>query len=286
MTSLTCRAYAKINLTLDVGPPRPDGYHPIRSVMQTVALHDTLTVTLTPGKQGIVLEVTGEESTGVPADASNLVHRAASQLAGPDTGLHILLRKRIPSQAGLGGGSSDAAAALKTVNTLLDLGLPQVRLAEIGAALGADIPFFLTGGTALAEGLGDVITPLPPLSPPWHLILAKPPIGVSTAAAYAALDADLNRMPGASTEAWLCGGRRPFNDFDATIFSKYPEIAAVAASFRKTAESGESFAPLLCGSGATVFCRVSTAERASQIANDMRSSEVRTWVTSTTEATE
>lgn len=286
MTSLSCRAYAKINLTLDIHPPRPNGYHPIRSIMQTITLHDTLTVTLTPRRQGIVLEVTGEEALGVPADASNLAHRAAAQMAGPNTGLRITLHKRIPSQAGLGGGSSDAASTLRTVNTLLGLGLPQTRLAEIGAALGADIPFFLTGGTALVEGLGEVITPLPPLSPQWHLILAKPLVGVSTAAAYAALDADLNRMPGASTEAWLHGDRRPSNDFEAIIFKSYPQIAAVAASFRKTAESGESFAPLLCGSGATVFCRVSTAERASQIANEMRSGEVRTWVMSTTEAAE
>ncbi len=285
MTSLTCRAYAKINLTLDIGPPRPDGYHSIRSVMQTIALHDTLTVILTPGRQGVVLEVIGEEALGVPADASNLVHRAATQLAGPDTGLHILLHKRIPAQAGLGGGSSNAAATLRTVNTLMGLGLPQTRLAEIGAALGADIPFFLTGGTALVEGLGETITLLQPLSPPWHLILAKPLVGVSTAAAYAALDADLNRMPGTSTEAWLCGGRRTSNDFEATIFSDYPQIAAIAASFRKTAESGESFMPLLCGSGATVFCRASTAKRASQIAAEMRSIGVKIWTTSTTEAT-
>ena len=128
MTSITRRAYAKINLTLDVGLRRPDGYHDIRSIMQTIALHDTLTVTRTPNQPGVVLEVTGDEAEGVPADASNLVHQAAvrlqktiaarGMLAADQSGLHLRLEKCIPSQAGLGGGSSDAAAALLAVSSL------------------------------------------------------------------------------------------------------------------------------------------------------------------------
>ena len=284
MTALTCRAYAKINLTLDIGLPRPDGYHPIRSIMQTIALHDTLTVTLTPRAPGIVLEVTGEEADGIPMDSSNLVCRAAALLAGPLAGLHILLHKRIPSQAGLGGGSSDAASTLLAVNTLLDLGHSRAQLAEMGASLGADIPFFLTGGTALVEGRGEIVTPLPPLTPHWHFVLAKPPVGVSTAAAYAALDGDSGRIPGAATEAWLNGSRRLTNDFEAVIFRDYPQIASVAAYFRKTAESGESFTPLLCGSGATVLCRVSTPEKAMQIAEEISVvHQTSVWVTTTQE---
>ena len=282
LTSLTGRAYAKINLTLDVGPPLPDGYHPIRSIMQTIALHDTLTITHTPEVPGIVLEVTGAEAKGVPADASNLVCRAAALLAGPQTGLHILLHKRIPSQAGLGGGSSDAAAAMRAVNTLLGLGQTHGQLVEVGAALGADIPFFLTGGTALVEGKGEIVTPLPALKPTWHLVLAKPSVGVSTAAAYAALDIDTDRIPGIATEAWLEGSRRLANDFEAVIFRDYPQIASVAASFRKTAKSRESFTPLLCGSGATVLCRVSTQEKAMQIAEEIKAiHQGSVWVTTT-----
>ena len=287
MTSLTDHAYAKINLTLDIGPPRPDGYHPIRSIMQTIALHDTLTVTHTPKSPGIVLEVTGEEAEGIPTDSSNLVCRAAAMLASPLAGLHILLHKRIPSQAGLGGGSSDAASTLRAVNTLLGLGQSRARLVEIGAALGADIPFFLTGGTALVEGRGEIVTPLPPLTPRWHFVLAKPSVGISTAAAYAALDTDLSRIPGAATEAWLRGSRRPANDFETVIFRDSPQIASVAAYFRKTAESGESFTPLLCGSGATVLCRFSTQEKATQIAEEIRTiQQASVWVTSTQEITE
>ena len=193
MKSVTRRAYAKINLTLDVGTRRADGYHEIRSVMQTVALHDTLTVTATPEAPGIHLEVQGEEAAGVPADQTNLVHQAAVRLqkiaaarqtlTGGQCSLHITLHKRIPSQAGLGGGSSDAAAAMLAVNALFGLSLTPRRLSEIGAALGADVPFFLTGGTALAEGLGEKIIPLPPLVPDWPLVVVKPRVGVSTAAA-------------------------------------------------------------------------------------------------------
>ena len=285
MNSLTIRAYAKINLTLDVGERRPDGYHSIRSIMQTIALHDTLTVTLTPDISRVRLEVIGEKAAGVPADASNLVHRAASLLAGPESGLHILLHKRIPSQAGLGGGSSDAAATIWAVNILRGLGLSSEQLADRGAALGADVPFFFTGGTALVEGLGELITPLPPLTPPWVLVLAKPSVGVSTAAAYAALDAVTDRIPRAATAAWLRGKERLSNDFEPIISGGSSAIAAILASLRRTAESGECFRPLLCGSGATVFCRVSTVEKAEQIAEQLRKTRgVSAWVSTTQEA--
>jgi len=175
MTSLTRDAYAKINLTLDVGARRSDGYHDIYSIMQTISLHDTLTVIQTANVPGVRLEVTGDEGAGIPADESNLVHRAAVRLQkvavargiipGNGSGLHILLHKRIPSRAGLGGGSSDAAATLLVVNDLFGLALSHVRLAEIGAALGADVPFFLTGGTALVGGMGERVSALPP---PWR----------------------------------------------------------------------------------------------------------------------
>ena len=280
MTSLTYRACAKINLTLDVGARRPDGYHDIRSVMQTIALHDTLTVTHTE-TPGIRLEVTGEEAVGIPADAFNLVHRAATVLAGSH-GLHICLNKRIPSQAGMGGGSSDAAAALRAVNDLLGRGLSPTRLAEIGSTLGADVPFFLSGGTALVEGLGEIVTPLPPLAPLWPLVIVKPPVGVSTAAAYAALDAAQGRVPGTATAEWLEGRQRLSNDFEATVLHDYPPIAALHAILYETAESRECFTPLLCGSGAAIFCRTSTMQDAMRRADQMKAvGWGNVWVTTT-----
>jgi len=297
MTSLTRSAYAKINLTLDVGERRSDGYHDIYSIMQTIALHDTLTVTRTPDTPGVRLEVTGDESGSVPADESNLVHRAAVRLQkvaaargdipGNRSGLHILLHKRIPSQAGLGGGSSDAAATLLAVNDLLGLALSHSRLAEIGAALGADVPFFLTGGAALVEGLGERVTALPPLYPPWYLIIVKPSAGVSTAAAYAALDALPGRVPGTATDGWLRGEQRMANDFEAVILPGYPEIAAACALLHQTDQTDESFRPLLCGSGSCLFRRVSTQEEGERLAGEVKAAQLgRAWVTMTQGADE
>jgi len=297
MTSLTRNAYAKINLTLDVGARRPDGYHDISSVMQTIALHDTLTLTLTPDAPGVRLEVTGDEGAGVPADESNLVHQAAVRLQkvaaargsalGDRSGIHILLHKRIPSQAGLGGGSSDAAATLLAVNDLLGLALPLSRLAEIGTALGADVPFFLTGGTALVQGVGERVTALPPLDPPWLLVVVKPPIGVSTAAAYDALDASPGRVPGSATASWLRGDEHPANDFEQVIFPAYPEVAAACASLRQTDGAKESFSPLLCGSGAAIFKRVSDAAEARRLFELVTEAGAgRGWITAIQEASE
>jgi 4-diphosphocytidyl-2-C-methyl-D-erythritol kinase len=297
MTSLTRPAYAKINLTLDVGARRPDGYHDISSVMQTVSLHDTLTVTRTADAPGVRLEVTGDEGAGIPADESNLVHRAAVRLQkvaaargdipGNRSGLHILLHKRIPSQAGLGGGSSDAAATLLAVNDLLELALSHSRLTEIGAALGADVPFFLTGGTAWVEGLGERVTALPPLLPPWFLVVIKPHVGVSTAAAYAALDALPGRVPGTATDGWLRGGQRMANDFESVILPGYPEIAAACVLLHQTEQTDESFRPLLCGSGSCLFRRVSTQEEGERLAGEVKATQLgRAWVTMTQGADE
>ncbi|MGI4789115.1 MAG: 4-(cytidine 5'-diphospho)-2-C-methyl-D-erythritol kinase [Janthinobacterium lividum] len=285
-------AYAKINLTLDVGPRRPDGYHAIESIMQTIALHDTLTVLPTPDAPGVRLDVTGEEADGVPSDESNIVHKAAVRLQkiaaargvipGNKSGLHISLHKRIPSQAGLGGGSSDAAAVLIVVNELFGLDLSLERLTEIGAALGADVPLFLTGGTALVEGLGEKVTALSPLEPDWPLVIVKPKVGVSTALAYGALDAAADRRDSQATQGWLNGARLLHNDFESVILPAYPEVALAYSLLLQTAKDGESFRPLLCGSGSALFLRTSTRAMAGQIAARLRSTEVgKVWVTST-----
>ena len=292
MMTITRLAHAKINLTLDVGARREDGYHEIRSIMQTVTLHDTLTVKRTPERPGVRLEVVGEEAEGVPADESNLVHRAAVRLqkvaaaqavvAGNASGLHVTLHKRIPSQAGLGGGSSDAAACLLVVRDLLGLSLSPSRLAEIASSLGADVPFFLRGGTALVEGLGERVAPLPGLTPPWYLVIVKPPVGVSTAAAYTALDAQSDRTPGRATEAWLGGGRDVGNDFERVVFPLTPEVAASYALLSQTNGAGECFRPLLCGSGSCLFRRVADARDAERMADVLKNAGVgKVWTTTT-----
>jgi 4-diphosphocytidyl-2-C-methyl-D-erythritol kinase len=305
MTSLTVPAYAKINLTLDVLARRPDGYHDIRSIIQTLTLHDTLTITHTPDAPGVRLEVSGVEAGGVPSDASNIVHRAAVRLQktaaardilpGSRSGLHIALTKRIPSQAGLGGGSSDAAAALTAIDRLLGLGLSRQRLTEIGAALGADVPFFLTGGTARVEGLGEQITPLPPFGSDLWCLVVKPPVGVSTAAAYAALDADPERMPGRATEEWAATRspkqRLPLgNDFQQAVLAAYPQIAvaydAIASGLSHSPIPGGN-GPLLSGSGSALFALTANDEVAYWLADYVLGARAgKVWVTRLQDRTE
>ena len=235
------------------------------------------------------MEVSGEEAGGVPADETNLAHKAVVRLQKiaaargmppRQSGLALTLHKRIPAQAGLGGGSSDAAAALLAANILLGLALSPTRLGEIGAALGADVPFFLAGGTALVEGVGEQVTPLPPLAPPWPLVVVKPGAGVSTAAAYAALDAAPNRRGGAATAEWLAGRQKLANDFEAVVLPAYPEVAAAYAALSLAAEAGSE--ARLCGSGAALFLPASSPAAAETVAARVRAAGVgAVWVTET-----
>jgi 4-diphosphocytidyl-2-C-methyl-D-erythritol kinase len=181
--ALILPAYAKLNLTLDVVGRRPNGYHDIDSVMQTVSLHDLLWMERTDCR---VFEVVGP-----PIEGENLVLKAARELEGrlsralPFT---IRLFKRIPMGAGLGGGSADAATFLKAANQLYDLGLKQAQLVEIATEVGQDVPFFLRGGTARATGLGSTVSPLPPVPDSWRILVVYPPVQVATRTVYQAVD--------------------------------------------------------------------------------------------------
>jgi 4-diphosphocytidyl-2-C-methyl-D-erythritol kinase len=181
--TLIVPAYAKLNLTLDVRGRRPNGYHDIDSVMQTISLHDLISVERTDCR---VFDVVGPAIEG-----ENLVLKAARELEGrvgralPFT---IRLFKRIPMAAGLGGGSSDAAAFLKAANQLYDLKLGTAELAEIAADIGQDVPFLLQGGTAHATGLGSTISSLPPVPSSWRFLVVCPPVSVATRAVYEAVD--------------------------------------------------------------------------------------------------
>lgn len=173
-------AFAKINLTLDVGRLRPDGYHEILSVMQTVSLADDLFFFRT--ERGIAVEC---DSLEVPAGSGNLANRALELLADRLTGgIRLEIKKRIPVAAGLGGGSSDAAAALRGADMLFGLGLTEQELLTCAAEVGSDVPFFILGGTVEARGRGEIVRRLPPLPTLW-LVLAKPDFGLSTAEVYA-----------------------------------------------------------------------------------------------------
>jgi 4-diphosphocytidyl-2-C-methyl-D-erythritol kinase len=202
---LVVRAPAKINLTLDVLGRRPDGYHALRSVMQTLELHDTLELRPAPAIRF---------ACDVPALAGedNLVPRAARLLrtaTGYAGGVDVTLHKRIPVNAGLGGGSSDAAATLLALNRLWGLALTPERLAELGAALGSDVPFFFYAPLALVSGRGEVVEALPP-APPAFVVLLQPPCGLSTAQVFAALPPTRYGCSRRSRPAWRpSSGRSP-----------------------------------------------------------------------------
>jgi 4-diphosphocytidyl-2-C-methyl-D-erythritol kinase len=181
--ALILPAYAKLNLTLDVTGRRPNGYHDIDSVMQTISLHDLVMVERTDCR---VFEVVGPAIEG-----ENLVLKAARELEGrvsralPFT---IRLFKRIPMAAGLGGGSADAAAFLRAANLIYALKLSPGELIEIATAVGQDVPFLLDGGTVRASGLGSTVSPLPPLPSSWRFLVISPPVEISTRAVYEAVD--------------------------------------------------------------------------------------------------
>jgi 4-diphosphocytidyl-2-C-methyl-D-erythritol kinase len=246
-------AYAKINLTLDILGRRPDGYHEIASVMQAISLHDTLVFSKGPG---LCVECSDRRLAG----PDNLVHRAAELLrreVGGVQGARVRLTKRIPLAAGLGGGSSDAACALLGLNALWRLGLGQDRLVELAACLGSDVPFFLKGGTALVQGRGERVTPLPPPAPAW-LVLAVLPVGVSakTRTLYEALQPG-DYTDGSATRRMVedierqgrIDPRLTFNAFEPLAFRLFPELERVRTAML------EAGAPLvrLSGSGPAMF---------------------------------
>ena len=183
---ITIKAHAKINLALDVVGKREDGYHNLRTIMQTVCLHDLLI--LKRHKRHPLKLVCN--TARLPIDERNLVYQAALYLKNtyniPD-GLLIILNKNIPISAGLAGGSSDCAAVLSGINKMYKLGLSFSEMMEIAAKFGSDVPFCLLGGTALAEGKGEILTPLPP-HPPVSIVIATPPVSISTSIIFKAFD--------------------------------------------------------------------------------------------------
>ena len=263
--------YAKINLLLDILGLRADGYHEIATVMQSLALADTLT--LTKQEAGITLTV---DLPGLEADERNLAHRAAALLLKEcrvNGGVHIRIEKRIPISAGLAGGSADAAAALRGVNELYGLGLSDAELCRIGAQIGSDVPFSLTGGTALATGRGEVLEHLPAAFD-LPVVLAKPPVAVSTPWAYRAYDANppvqhpdcaafLHALHAGDTAACLC--------MAANVLEPVTEAAhPVVGDYRARLRSAGAVCAMMSGSGPTVFGIFAVDEAAARAAEKMR----------------
>lgn len=188
MNTIKLKAYAKINLGLDVVKKREDGYHEVRMIMQTISLHDKLTIKVTD-HPSIRMNT---NLPYLPNDDNNIVYKAASLLKtefGIKQGVYINLEKKIPVSAGLAGGSSDAAATLHGMNRLFHLNLSKEELMKFGLKLGADVPYCIMRGTALSEGIGEILTPLPPF-PKCYVLIVKPPINVSTKYVYENLKID------------------------------------------------------------------------------------------------
>jgi 4-diphosphocytidyl-2-C-methyl-D-erythritol kinase len=272
-------AYAKINLTLAVLGERTDGYHRLASVMQTISLHDTLRIEATSG--GEITCVTDVPELRTP---ENLAYRAAALLQAEcdasDRGARIELSKTVPAQAGLGGGSSDAACVLTTLNRLWDLSLSPGRLADLGAQLGSDIPFFIHGGTALIEGRGESVTPLPDAEPLW-LVLVKPPISVSTAAAFGALtptgygtEAETEALVGSIRQGKPLAFELLSNSLERSILASYPEVREAYDALRQAG------APVvrMSGSGPTLYAPFRRLIEASYVYTHVRASRNQTWL--------
>jgi 4-diphosphocytidyl-2-C-methyl-D-erythritol kinase len=271
--SITLESFAKVNYTLDILSPRPDGYHNVATVMQTISLADTITIALSE-PLGIALDC---DAADVPSDISNLAWRAADlalRAAGRTDGLRITLAKRVPSQAGLGGGSANAAYALMGVNRLLNLGLDHSQMTDLAAELGSDVAFFLTGGTAAARGRGESITPLDDGPALWFVVV-KPDINVSTGWAYGALDAIPNRQSARATrrmeEALRTGEAdrvysRMTNDFEQVLFAEHLPLALLHDELLMA----RCRAARLCGSGSAMFGVCLTEAEANEAARIMR----------------
>jgi 4-diphosphocytidyl-2-C-methyl-D-erythritol kinase len=243
---ISVRAPAKINLSLRVLGTRPDGYHELRTVFQSLALHDTLTLRRSPG----AFAVTSNDPE-CPSDASNLVWRAADALwraagtPGAPGGVSVRIIKRIPMAAGLGGGSSDAAAAIRALARWWRVKLPPARLRAIAATVGADVPYFLEGGTALGIERGDVLVPLVDAPPAW-VVLVIPPFGVRTADAYGWFDSD-RRATGDPAPG--DPGDKDGNDLQGPVVARHPEVGRIV---RALARAG-AFHAAMSGSGSAVF---------------------------------
>ncbi len=257
MKSVRVPAYAKVNLRLDVLGLRADGYHELRTVFQAISLHDTL-VLETKREPGIDLRITGNSQLAGEPGHDNLVYRALDQLAreiGFQRGVRAVLTKRIPVGRGLGGGSSDAAAALVGLLRLAGKRIAAARLLEIASGLGADVPFFLHGGRALGIGRGDEIYPLPDVARRHVLVISPHDIAVPTKDAYQWLSEELTNGDGPTKLMRFCAlcwspqGGALSNDFEAAVFPRYPRLAAIK---RELLQQGAAEASL-AGSGSAVF---------------------------------
>lgn len=256
MVTLEEKAYAKLNLTLDVLGKRPDGYHDLKSVMQTVSLHDTIVMDLQTGKPWTICC----NVEGIPCDERNLVWKAArlfcDTLKKDPGGIEIRIEKRIPSGAGMGGGSADAAAVLRLLNRYYGNPMSLMALADLGAKVGSDVPFCVVGGTVMCEGRGEILRPLSPM-PECIFLGCKPEFSISTPVLYRELDeAEIAAHPdNDAMEAAIAAGdlegiaRNIRNVFDPVVSNQRTEIGHI----KEVCRAHDAMAVEMTGSGSVVF---------------------------------
>ncbi len=276
---LSLPAYAKINLAIDILGKRADGYHEVAMIMQSIDLADF--ISLSAAEQGISLTT---DCRDLPADADNLAWRAAAllqQVYGVKQGVHIHIEKNIPLAAGLAGGSADAAAVLRGLNLLWDLQLTNDDLETIGSQLGSDVPFCIDGGTVLATGRGEILTPIAPLMP-CYVVLAKPPISVSTAWVYDNFKLEhVIKHPDipAMIAAIGNGDRERFvnsaaNVLETVTIKEYP----ILAELKKNMQQSGALLSMMSGSGPTVFGLAATKGDADTIAHNLAGSASQIYI--------
>ncbi len=283
MTTLYEGAFAKVNLTLDVLGKREDGYHDIKTVMQTISLRDDIEIDVGTGKPWKLLC----DKEGIPADETNLAWKAAKlffDTTGLDpNGLEIRITKRIPVQAGLGGGSADAAAVLRALNRHYDSPMSLPALAEMGGTIGSDIPFCVLCGTAICEGRGERIRKMPNL-PECIFVVCKPDFSVSTPELYKKLDeTPIGKRPdhAAMERALLAGdldevAMNVYNVFDPVVTQEHLELNYIKSIF----QSYGGAAMQMTGSGSAVYCITSNFENAAVICNMLKDSYPQVFIAS------
>jgi 4-diphosphocytidyl-2-C-methyl-D-erythritol kinase len=279
---LRLMAPAKINWTLEVLGRRPDGFHEVKTILQTIDLYDSLELESAPE---LTLTATGE---GLPPPDENLTMRAARLLrerASYSGGARMRLTKSIPVAAGLGGGSSDAAAALRGLDRLWSLALPHERLVELAAEVGSDAPFFLRGGTALAEGRGERITPLPD-APRTEILVVVPPLSIpnKTQRMYSLLSpgdysdgAASDRFADALRQRRLFEESDLYDVFDSLAFRAFPELHACRQALMQAGAS----AVHLAGSGPALFVLLRDEEQRERLARAAASAGARAFAATT-----
>lgn len=284
ITTLQGKAYGKINIGLDVLRKRSDGYHEVKMIMQTVSLYDRITITRNKNSSDIVLET---NLNFLPTNENNIVYKAAKLIKdefGISDGLSIKLEKHIPVAAGMAGGSTDAAATLELLNTMYSLNLSKDDLMKRAVTLGADVPYCILKGTALSEGIGEVLTPLKQLMP-CYILIVKPPIYVSTKFVYENLrinelksHPDIDGIVDAISSGDLeTMSQKMGNVLESVTEDNYPVISSI----KKLMTQNGAISSLMSGSGPTVFGIYDNEDKINQAATFFKTNypSYRTYVT-------